>query len=86
MADKILVNICISDIPKSRVRTGRDGKQYINAVLFARKEPKHVREKFIETHFLKADLRKDEVLAAGEKEIFGTGGRYATPEEAQNPY
>ena len=87
MANTIWLNICLTDIPQSKVRSGADGKQYFNCKLVERKNPKHDKPKFKETHFLAAILKKGEVLPPGEKEFIGTGGVYVdNPEEQQQPF
>ena len=84
---RFFLNICLTDIPKSKVRIAKDGKQYINVVMVERKEPKHDKPKFKETHFLAISMPKGEILPPGEQPYIGNAGVYVdNPEEQQQPF
>jgi hypothetical protein len=52
----ILVSLCLSDIPKDKIKIANNGKAYINLVLSERKE----KGQFGETHTLTISKTKEE--------------------------
>lgn len=57
MANNFYGSICLTDIPKSLITTGRNGKKYLNVVVNERREV----GQYGQTHYIKAYARKDAV-------------------------
>lgn len=49
-------SICLSDIPKELIRTGKNGKKYLSIDVRERREP----SQYGDTHFIKAYCKKSE--------------------------
>ncbi len=65
----ILLNVCLSDIPKGKIRTAKNGKKYIDLVLFERKET----SQYGETHTLAVSKTKEEREANADTVYIGSG-------------
>jgi len=87
----ITIALCLSDIPKDRIKAGANGKKYINLILSERKS---VSERG-ETHTLSISKSKEEREAKAATIYVGGGTEYKpaptlapTPEqiEAMPPY
>ena len=57
MANNFYGSICLTDIPKRLITTGRNGKKYLNVVVNERREV----GQYGQTHYIKAYARKDAV-------------------------
>ncbi len=68
----IVLNICVSDLPKDKIITGRNGKEYINLVLDERREV----SQFGETHTITLSQSKEEREAKATKVFVGGGKEY----------
>ena len=68
----IVLNICVSDLPKDKIITGRNGKKYINLVLDERREV----SQFGETHTITLSQSKEEREAKATKVFVGGGKEY----------
>ena len=62
MANNFYGSICLTDIPKSLITTGRNGKKYLNVVVNERREV----GQYGQTHYIKAYARKDAVPPGNE--------------------
>ena len=71
----ITISVCLTDLPKEAIQTGKNGKKYINLVCDKRK----AESQFGETHTLyvsqtkeQREAKEDKVYVGGGKEfIFG---------------
>lgn len=61
-------SICLSDIPKALVTTGKNGKKYLNISVRARKE----RSRYGHTHYVKVDTPKG--VQIGDPNLLYIGG------------
>lgn len=52
--DNLYGSLCLSDIPKELITTGKNGKKYLNIVVNKRKEV----SQFGNTHYVKAYVKK----------------------------
>lgn len=68
----IVLNICVSDLPKDKIIKGRNGKKYINLVLDERREV----SQFGETHTITLSQSKEEREAKAPKVFVGGGKEY----------
>lgn len=68
----IVLNICVSDLPKDKIIKGRNGKEYINLVLDERREV----SQFGETHTITLSQSKEEREAKTPKVFVGGGKEY----------
>ena len=55
MSDFISISICLSDIPKDRIKAADNGKKYINLAVTRMKEP----DKYEHTRYLFRSPRKN---------------------------
>lgn len=77
----ITISICLSDLPKDKIKEGKNGKKYINLVLSERKEV----GKFDETHTLTVSRTKEERDAQTPAMYVGSGKEYKPlPSAPQN--
>ena len=63
------INLCISDIPESAVRTAKNGKNYVELILTNRKETGPNGE----SHTLYVSQSKDERESGTTKKYVGSG-------------
>ena len=70
----INISICLSDLPKEKIKQARNGKKYINLCLSGRREP----GKYGETHVLYVS-RTSEEQQSGEPTIFVGSGKEHVP-------
>lgn len=75
----IVLNICVSDLPKDKIITGRNGKEYINLVLDERREV----SQFGETHTITLSQSKEEREAKATKVFVGGGKEYVFEKREQ---
>ena len=80
--ESLFGSICLTDIPKELIKTGKNGKKYLSVVVNKRKEVGH----YGHTHYIKAYAKKGTIdpnvnLYIGElKPSEGTG------QQGGNPY
>jgi hypothetical protein len=77
----IVIDICLSDIPKDAITEGKNGKKYLKLVLNKRKSE----GKFGETHTLQLSQTKEQREAKAAPVYVGGGKEYQfskTPENA----
>ena len=75
----IVLNICVSDLPKDKIIKGRNGKKYINLVLDERREV----SQFGETHTITLSQSKEEREAKAPKVFVGGGKEYVFEKREQ---
>lgn len=73
----ISVSICLSDIPKDKIKQANNGKKYINLVVAKRREV----SQYGETHTVFISQSKEEREAEGQKAYIG-GGKEFIPTNA----
>lgn len=56
MEDNLYGSLCLSDIPKELITTGKNGKKYLNIVVNKRREV----SQFGMTHYVKAHCKKEQ--------------------------
>jgi hypothetical protein len=77
----ITISICLSDLPKDKIKQADNGKKYINLILSERKEE----GKFGETHTLSVSRTKEERAAQVPTVYVGSGKEYQPqPSTPQN--
>lgn len=69
MSDFISISICLSDIPKDRIKAADNGKKYINLAVTRMKEP----DKYEQTHTVFISQSKEEREAKEGKIYVGKG-------------
>lgn len=65
----ILLNVCLSDIPKENITTGKNGKEYVNLMLDERRDV----GRFGETHSICLTQTKEMREAKESKMYVGSG-------------
>lgn len=84
----INISICVDDIPKDKITTGKNGKRYLNLVVDKRKE----KDKFDNDHTVYISQSKDERTAKLPKVYVGNGkelvfgGQQAAPQAQSTTY
>ena len=77
----INLNICLSDLPKAKITEGKDGKKYVNLVLWENREP----DKFGNTHSITVSKSKEEKdqpnIYVGNGKSFGAKPQAITAQE-----
>lgn len=82
MSDLILGSICLSDIPREKIKAAANGKKYLNICIAERREA----DQYGNTHTIYVSQEKEERAARAEKKYIGSGRAYnpqpvaATPE------
>jgi hypothetical protein len=71
----INLNICLTDIPKEKIKTGKDGKKYLNISVSEMKQP----DKFENTHTVFVKDKDD-----AEKTYIGKGKEVVFNKPAQD--
>lgn len=69
----INLSICLTDLPKDKIKQAANGKKYINLVCASRKEI----SQYGETHTLYVSQTKDEREAGAQTQYVGAGKEYA---------
>lgn len=77
----IQVSICLSDIPKEKIKVGNNGKKYLNLILSERKEVGN----YGETHTLTISKTKEEREANEPTVYVGSGKEYKPQKEVVTP-
>ena len=65
----ILLNLCLTDLPKENIIKGKNGKLYINLIVDERKEV----GRFGDTHTVTLSQSKEEREAKKDKSYVGSG-------------
>ena len=68
----IVTSICISDIPKDAITTGKNGKQYISVVVDQRRE----KDQYDNTHTVYVNQSKEDRQNKKPKQYIGNGKEY----------
>lgn len=69
MSDLINVSICLSDIPKEKIKQASNGKKYLNVAVARRREV----NKFGQTHTVYVQQSKEEREANENRSYLGSG-------------
>lgn len=69
MSDLINASICVTDIPKSKIKLAENGKKYMNITIATRREP----DKYENTHTVFMSQTKEEREARTERIYIGSG-------------
>jgi hypothetical protein len=69
----INISICLTDIPKDKIRQASNGKKYINPVCASRKAT----SQYGKTHTVYVSQTKEERAAGGQTAYVGSGREYA---------
>lgn len=69
----IVIDICLTDVPKELITEGKNGKKYLKLVLNERKSE----GKFGETHTLQLSQTKEARLAGVKPTYVGSGKAYS---------
>lgn len=69
MSDFIIGSLCLSNIPKDKIRMGKDGKKYLNICIASRREP----DQYENTHTIYVSQSEDERNAKAKKSYIGMG-------------
>jgi hypothetical protein len=83
-ADKINLSICLTDIPKDKITTGKNGKKYLSLDIIAKKEVDQYGKDLAVALGQTADERRDKVDAVwlGNGKSFVWEDKNATPTPA----
>ena len=76
-----MVGICLSDIPKEKIKVAENGKKYLNIVVSQMREP----DKYEQTHTVFVSQSKDEREAREDKVYIGKGKMMEFTPQATNP-
>lgn len=77
----ITISICLTDLPKDKIKQADNGKKYINLILSERREE----GKYGETHTLTVSKTKEEREAQAPNIYVGSGKEYKPqPSAPQN--
>ncbi len=68
----ITISVCLTDLPKEAIQTGKNGKKYINLVVDKRK----AESQYGETHTLYVSQTKEQREAKEDKIYVGGGREY----------
>ena len=79
MSNLILGSICLSDIPKEKIKAAANGKKYLNICIAERREP----DQYENTHTIYVSQTKEEREAKANKCYIGSGKLY-DPNPAPN--
>ena len=72
----ILLDICLSDLPKENIKTAQNGKKYIKLVVAERKEA----DERGNDHFIKVYIPKEQ-RKEGDKPIYVGSGKASKPKD-----
>ena len=72
MSDFLLLSICLSDIPKDKIKRADNGNAYVNLICSRRKEP----DAYGNTHFIAISSTKEERESGAEKIYCGSAKQY----------
>ena len=74
----INISICLSDLPKSKIKLSDNGKKYCNLVVVERRE----KGRYDETHYVALSQTKEE-REAGEPKVYVGSGKEYNPQPQQ---
>lgn len=69
MSELINVSICLSDIPREKIKAADNGKKYLNICVSERREP----DRYDNTHTVFVSQSKEEREARADKVYIGSG-------------
>lgn len=72
MSNLILCSICLSDIPKEKIKAAANGKKYLNICVAERRQP----DQYDNTHTIYCSQDKEERDAKADKRYIGSGRAY----------
>lgn len=81
MSDLILGSICLSDIPKEKIKASANGKKYLNICIAKRREP----DNYDNTHTIYVSQTKEERETKAPKSYIGSGRLYDPQPEVNTP-
>lgn len=81
MSNLILGSICLSDIPKEKIKAASNGKKYLNICIAERREP----DQYGNTHTIYCSQEKEEREAKADKKYIGSGRAYNPQPAAATP-
>ena len=81
MSNLILGSICLSDIPKEKIKAATNGKKYLNICIAERREP----DQYDNTHTIYVSQDKEERDAKTNKCYIGSGRAYNPQPAAATP-
>ena len=76
----ITLSVCLTDLPKEAIQTGKNGKKYINLVVDKRK----AESQYGETHTLYVSQTKEQREAKEDKIYVGSGREYLFDQTKSN--
>lgn len=76
----IVLDICLSDIPKDKIKTGTNGKRYIKLTLSEMRQA----DRWGNTHTLYVTQTKEEREARADRQWVGKGVDYSRKDEGSN--
>lgn len=79
--DNLFGSICLSDIPKELINTGKNGKKYLSVIVDKRITP----SAYGSTHYIKAYVRKGTQLPEGTNLYIGDLKGSASPSASAQP-
>ena len=74
----ISISLCLSKLPKDKIKTGTDGLKYINLVVAERRE----KGRYDETHYVALNQTQEE-RKAGEPKVYVGSGKQYNPQPQQ---
>ena len=85
MANNLYGSICLSDIPKQYITTGKNGKKYIQVNIWANRDGE---DRFGNTHSVQVALNKEQREKDGQKYYIGNMKESARPQSVapSNPF
>lgn len=81
MSDLINLSICLSDIPKEKIKKGNNGKSYANITVARRREP----DQYGNTHSVFMGQLKEEREAGAARIYIGNGKGFDFNQSAASP-
>ena len=81
MSKLILASICLSDIPKEKIKAAANSKKYLNICIAERREP----DQYDNTHTIYVSQDKEERDAKADKKYIGSGRAYNPQPAAPTP-
>ena len=77
----IVLNICLSDIPKDKITKANNGKSYVSIIVDERREP----DKFGNTHTMYISQTKEQRQSRENKVYVGSGKEYVFENQTPKP-
>ena len=77
----IPISLCLSEIPKGKIKQAKNGKMYCNLVVVERRE----KGQFDETHYVAVSQTKEERESGFDKIYCGSGKEYNPQPQQPTP-